>query len=145
MKISELAKLCDVGVETIRYYERRGLISDPRAGKTGYREFKDEAVRRVKFIKEAQSLGFTLSEISELLSLKVSSSSTCNDVKDLAEAKLESIKEKIRTLRSFKRALNKLVEECGRSDSQGLCPILDAIEASGLDSSSRAKSRRRGL
>jgi len=128
MTIGELAKACGVGVETIRYYERRGLIPDPRPGKKGYREFSDDDARRVQFIKQAQGLGFTLKEIAELLALRVSSDTTCDDVRGLAEAKLEDIEEKLRTLRSFKRALGKLVDQCGRSGPDGQCPILDALD-----------------
>ncbi|MCA9645457.1 MAG: MerR family transcriptional regulator, partial [Myxococcales bacterium] len=72
MTIGELAKMCGVGVETIRYYERRGLIPDPRPRKVGYREFSNDDVRRVRFVKQAQGLGFTLKEIAELLALRVS-------------------------------------------------------------------------
>ena len=128
MTIGELAKACGVGVETIRYYERRGLIPDPRPGKKGYREFSDDDARRVQFIKQAQGLGFTLKEIAELLALRVSSDTTCDDVRGLAQAKLEDIEEKLRTLRSFKRALGKLVDQCGRSGPDGQCPILDALD-----------------
>lgn len=128
MTIGELAKACGVGVETIRYYERRGLIPDPRPGKRGYREFSDDDARRVQFVKQAQGLGFTLKEIAELLALRVSSDTTCDDVRGLAEAKLEDIEEKLRTLRSFKRALGKLVDQCGRSGPDGQCPILDALD-----------------
>ena len=98
MTISELAKACGVGVETIRYYERRGLIPDPRPKKVGYREFSSEDVRRVRFVKQAQALGFTLKEIAELLALKVSPSSTCKDVRAVARAKLQDIEEKLEAL-----------------------------------------------
>ena len=128
MTIGELAKACGVGVETIRYYERRGLIPDPRPGKKGYREFSHDDARRVQFIKQAQGLGFTLKEITELLALRVSSNTTCDDVRELAEVKLEDIEEKLRTLRSFKRALGKLVDQCGHSGPAGQCPILDALD-----------------
>ena len=139
MTIGELAKACGVGVETIRYYERRGLIPDPRPGKKGYREFSDDDARRVQFIKQAQGLGFTLKEIDELLALRVSSETTCDDVRGLAEAKLEDIEEKLRTLRSFKRALGKLVDQCGRSGPEGHCPILDALD----DPKPKKRARRR--
>lgn len=126
--ISELAKACGVGVETVRYYERRGLLPDPRPRKVGYRDFDADDVRRLSFIKQAQALGFTLKEVEELLALRVSRTTTCSDVRALAEAKLEDIDEKLRTLRSFKRALGRLVEQCGDTDLQSHCPILDALE-----------------
>ena len=128
MTIGELAKMCGVGVETIRYYERRGLIPDPRPRKVGYREFSNDDVRRVRFVKQAQGLGFTLKEIAELLALRVSPTTTCTDVRDLAEAKLEDIEEKLRTLKAFKKALGKLVRECSQTGAKGACPILDAMD-----------------
>ncbi|MBL4850041.1 MAG: MerR family DNA-binding protein [Planctomycetes bacterium] len=128
MTISELAKACGVGVETIRYYERRKLIPDPRPGKVGYREFGRDDLRRVNFIRQAQGLGFTLKQIAELLALRVSTESTCDDVRDLAEVKLGEIEEKIATLKSFKRALSQLVGQCGRTSPASQCPIIDALE-----------------
>ena len=129
MTIGELAKTCCVGIETIRYYERRGLIPDPRPGKVGYREYSEDDARRVRFVKQAQGLGFTLKEIAELLALRVSPTTTCCDVRTLAEAKLEDIEEKLRTLKTFKKALGKLVQECSQSGPEGACPILDAMDA----------------
>lgn len=137
MTIGELARACGVRVETIRYYERRGLIPDPRPRGVGYREFSEEDTRRVHFIKQAQGLGFTLKEIAELLALRVSRRTPCGEVRDLAEAKLADIEEKLRALRSFKRALERLVDQCQRSGPTGGCPILDA-----LDEPSTRKTRR---
>lgn len=134
MTISELAKACGVGVETIRYYERRGLIPDPRPKKVGYREFSSEDVRRVRFVKQAQALGFTLKEIAELLALKVSPSSTCEDVRAVARAKLQDIEEKLEALQTFKRALGALVEECVQTGPASSCTILDAIDANAAQS-----------
>ncbi len=128
MTIGELAKACGVGVETVRYYERRGLLPDPRPGKVGYRDFDADDVRRLSFVKQAQALGFTLKEIDELLALRVSRTTTCSDVRELAEAKLKDIDEKLRTLRSFKRALGRLVEQCGATDLKSQCPILDVLD-----------------
>lgn len=140
MTISELAKACGVGVETIRYYERRGLIPDPRPGKQGYRDFSEDDARRVRFIKQSQGLGFTLKEIAELLALRISSDTTCDDVRGLAEVKLADIEEKLRTLRSFKRALGKLVDQCGRSGPEGHCPILDALDDPQPETTARTKT-----
>ncbi len=128
MTIGELAKACGVGVETVRYYERRGLLPDPRPRKVGYRDFDADDVRRLSFVKQAQALGFTLKEISELLALRVSRTTTCSDVRELAEAKLKDIDEKLRTLRSFKRALGRLVEQCGDGGLRSQCPILDVLD-----------------
>lgn len=140
MTISELAKACGVGVETIRFYERRGLIADPRQRGTGYRDYTDGTVRRVRFIKQAQTLGFTLKEIAELLELRVSANTTCQDVRGLAEAKLTDIAEKVRTLKTFERALRRLVKQCNDASATAGCPILDALEAEAMaDSDSKPK------
>ncbi|HBP17997.1 MAG TPA: heavy metal-responsive transcriptional regulator, partial [Planctomycetes bacterium] len=119
--------------ETIRYYERRGLIPDPRPKKVGYREFSSEDVRRVRFVKQAQALGFTLKEIAELLALRVSPATTCEDVRTVARAKLQDIEEKLEALQTFKRALGALVEQCVQDGPASGCPILDAIDASATE------------
>jgi len=144
MTIGGLARACGVGVETIRYYERRGLIPDPRPRGVGQREFTDEDVRRVRFIKQAQGLGFTLKEIADLLALRVSRQTPCGDVRELAQAKLKDIDEKLRTLRSFKRALERLVDECERSGPTGSCPIIDALNEPGAREERSASQSRGG-
>lgn len=136
--ISELAKACNVGVETVRYYERRGLLPDPRPRKVGYRDFDPDDVRRLNFVKQAQALGFTLKEIGELLALRVSGKTTCSEVRELAEAKLKDVDEKLRTLRSFKRALGRLVEQCEDTGLRSHCPILDALDERSSDLRSRS-------
>lgn len=128
MTIGELARACGVGVETIRYYERRRLLVDPRPRRVGFRDFSDDDVRRVAFVKQAQGLGFTLKEIAELLALQVSGATSCSDVRKLAEAKLADIDEKLRTLRSFKQALTRLMQQCARGGPRGPCAIVDALE-----------------
>lgn len=130
MTIGELAKLCGVGVETIRFYERRGLLTDPRKGGVGYREYGDEHARKIKFIKQAQELGFTLKEIEELHDLRSSTDATCEDVRLKAQRKVDEIDQKIRTLQALKKALTPLLTECMGSREQGPdeCPILEAIE-----------------
>jgi len=131
MTIGELAKACGVGVETIRFYERSGLVADPRRKGVGYRDYPEDAARRVRFIKQAQGLGFTLKEIADLLALRVSPRTTCADVRAKASAKIADIQEKVRTLRSYEAALQQLVAQCSGSDASSDCPILDAIEDQG--------------
>ena len=141
MTMGELAKRCGVKVATIRYYERRGLLPDPRRRGEGYRDYGDDDVRRLRFVRQAQGLGFTLKEIAELLALRVSPGTSCVDVRELAEAKLTDIEEKLRTLRVFKRALRGLVEQCAESGPSGACAILDQLE--GEETASRSKGARR--
>jgi len=112
-----------VGVETIRYYERRGLIPGPRPRGVGYREFTDEDARRVRFIKQAQGLGFTLKEIADLLALRVSRQPPCDDVRELAEAKLKDIEEELRTLRSFTSWAAVASREDGGGAVRGFDPV----------------------
>jgi len=128
MTIGELAKLCGVNVETIRFYERKKLIRDPRPGGTGYRDFTTADARRLIFIRKAQQLGFTLHDINELLELRVSGSASCSQVESAAKKKIEDIEGKIRTLEGFKAALDQLVEKCEASEATAACPILDALE-----------------
>lgn len=124
----ELAKKVKVNVQTIRYYERRGLLPEPPRNESGYRQYSQNAVRRMEFIKRAKKLGFTLKEISELLSLRVDSNTTCNEVKELTEDKISDMEEKIRTLQEMKEALGKLLSACTGTGPTSECPILDALE-----------------
>lgn len=125
-----LAKQGRVNIETIRYYERRGLLPKPPRSVSGYRLFSAEDARRVRFIKRAQELGFSLNEIQELLALRISSKSTRGEVRKLAEAKIADIEEKIKSLRSMKNVLERLTAACcGDSGAVSECPILESLEA----------------
>jgi len=127
MSIGELAKDTGVNVQTVRYYERRGLLAPPDRTRAGYRRFNEEAVRQVRFIKRAQGLGFTLKEIHELLTLRADPETTCTDVKARAQAKIEDIDSKLQLLKAMKQALAELAETCdGRGGSH--CPILDSLD-----------------
>lgn len=128
LMIGQLAKKAEVNVETIRYYERRGLIPEPPRRESGYRQYSQDAVARIQFIKGAKELGFSLKEISELLSLRVDPNTTCTDVKRMTEIKIADIEEKIRTLQVMKKALMKLKAKCRGRGPAGECPILDALE-----------------
>jgi len=145
MTISELAKACGVGIETLRFYERRKLIADPRKRGMGCRNYSDDAVRRVKFIKQAQTLGFTLKEIAELLELRVSPTTTCDDVRGLAESKLTDIAEKVRTLKTLERALKRLVKQCNDVSAATGCPILDALDSEAEASGQCSSTGRSGI
>lgn len=123
-----LAKHCEVNFETVRYYEKAGLIPEPSRTASNYRVYDEETVRRIRFVKRAQDLGFTLKEIKELFSLRARPRAGCADVRERARAKIQSIDEKIRTLRAMRRALSKLLSECSGRGGISECPILDALE-----------------
>jgi MerR family mercuric resistance operon transcriptional regulator len=128
LTIGGVAKRAGVHVETLRYYERRGLVQEPPRTPANYRAYPAETVRRVRFIKRAQELGFKLDEISELLDLRAAPKTQCGAVKRRAEAKLDDIDVKMRDLRRMKRALSRLVGQCSGKGPVTLCPILEAID-----------------
>ena len=130
MTIGQLASAAGVGVETIRFYERRKLIPEPPRRRSGYRQYPEEAADRVRFIRRAKELGFSLREISGLLSLRVDAGTTCGDVKARAEEKILDIEGKIRSLHRMKRALEQLAAECTATGPTSECPILEALERS---------------
>ena len=124
---SQLAKRGGVNLETIRYYERVGLLPKPPRSGAGYRLFSPESVRRVRFIKRAQELGFSLKEIKELLALRIALGSTRADVRKRAESKIIDIEEKVQHLRAMKKALVRLTESCCGSGPASDCPILESL------------------
>jgi MerR family transcriptional regulator, copper efflux regulator len=127
LTIGQLAKKADVNLETIRYYERRGLIPEPSRNKRGHREYSLEEVKRTKFIKRSQALGFSLREISELLSLRLEPGTTCADVKARVETKIENIEIKISDLEQIRKALSRLSNRCTGQGPVGHCPILEEL------------------
>ena len=131
LTIGQLAKQADVGVETVRFYEREGLLEKPDRRASGYRQYGGGVVQRLQFIRRAKELGFTLKETKELLSLKLDPSTTCADVKVRAETKIEDIEGKIRTLQRMKRALVKVTKSCSGGGPTSECPILESIETNG--------------
>jgi MerR family mercuric resistance operon transcriptional regulator len=128
LTIGKLAKKTNVNIETIRYYERRSLIPKTNRRESGYREYSEDTVRRIKFIKHAKELGFSLKEINELLSLKLDPKTPCSKVKNRAEAKIADIEEKVKTLQRMKKALVKLTRACSGKGPVIECPILEALE-----------------
>ena len=127
MKISEIADQCVVNVQTVRFYERRGLLRDPRDGVGGYREYDQGDVERLLFIRQAQDLGFTLREVEDLLNLRTRSG-TAADVKARAQEKVTAVRAKIAALRRLERALLQLVAACPGRGGLEACPILNGIE-----------------
>ncbi len=126
--IGTLAKQAHVNLETIRFYERQGILPPPKRLSSGYRSYSDEDLRRLRFIQIAKKHGFSLKEIKELLHLRVDPECTCNDVRQRAEHKIQVIEEKIRELEQIRSALKELVASCVGSGPVGDCPILDAFE-----------------
>lgn len=129
LTIGQLAKQAHVNIETIRYYERRGLISAPPRRESGYRQYAPDTVERITFIKRAQELGFSLQEIQELLLLRVDPVATSADIKRRAEAKLADIDTKLCDLQRMKTALMQLTAACRGRGPSSECPILDALES----------------
>jgi MerR family mercuric resistance operon transcriptional regulator len=128
LKTGEVAKCASVGIETVRFYERQGLIEAPVRTAAGYRQYPPATVLRIRFIKGAQQAGFSLPEIKELLLLRVDSTTRCEDIRVRAEAKIQVIEEKIAALENVKGALVELTAACrGKSDISE-CPILAAFE-----------------
>lgn len=122
--ISKIAKKLNVSVETIRFYERKNLIAQPIKPEAGYRQYPDDTVNRIRFIKRAQDLGFTLDEIANLLSLN---DRPCGEVQELAEHKLSTVKEKMAELRRLENALKALLKQCRSNDDDSHCPIIDSL------------------
>ncbi|MBI3836630.1 MAG: heavy metal-responsive transcriptional regulator [Planctomycetia bacterium] len=128
LSIGHVARRGGVGVETVRFYEREGLLPKPTRTLSGYRQFDEEIIGRLRFIRRAKELGFTLNEIKELLSLRIDPSTTCADVKVRAETKIADIEAKIDSLKRMKLALVKLTKACSGRGTTSECPILDALD-----------------
>lgn len=125
LTISQLAKACEVNIETIRYYERRGLISEPPRTESGYRNFPQEVVENIKFIKRTQDLGFTLEEIKTLLAASNDENFRSEEMRDFATSKMKEIETKIHDLQQMKTLLEDLARKCpGSGVSKGECPII---------------------
>ncbi|MDE3036945.1 MAG: heavy metal-responsive transcriptional regulator [Pseudomonadota bacterium] len=128
LSIGKLAKACDVKIDTIRYYEGLGLLVPEGRTESGYRMYNSESLKRLKFIRRAQCLDFTLDEIKEMLALRVSDKGKCADVHRQAEAKIVLIEEKEKELRAIKKALKELAAACRDSNAPASkCPILEAL------------------
>jgi len=127
MKIGELSKQSGVSIDTIRYYEQRGLIPTAVRSASGYRQYAADDVSRLRFIVQAKELGFTLEEIGQLLALRADACS-CTEVRTFAEAKAGEIEARIHKLSRMRQILLKLAEECEQSSDADPCPILKSLE-----------------
>ncbi len=124
LTIGKLAKQANVTIETIRYYQRKGLLIEPEKPVSGYRQYPAEAIARIQFIKRAQQSGFTLKEIEELLSLD---GEHCEDVQKMAEQKREQIDEQLKNLTVLRNVLDSLVKGCQQDQSTQHCSLIDAL------------------
>ncbi|NOY74125.1 MAG: MerR family DNA-binding protein [Gammaproteobacteria bacterium] len=124
LTIGRLAKAAEVNVETIRYYQRVGLIIEPVKPLEGFRIYPNATINRIQFIKRAQKLGFSLRDIAHLLEL---GEGHCNDVREQAEAKLKQIDMQIKDLQSMRKTLKKLITECNTDGENGCCPIVQSL------------------
>lgn len=130
LTIGKAARAAGVGVETIRFYERRGLIEQPpKPRSAGYRVYSAETVRRIRFIRQAQQIGFSLREIQELLSLRTDPSAECSDVREKAAAKVEEVNRKIAELEKVRAALEEVIAACPGRGALRTCTILGALQA----------------
>lgn len=128
LTIGQLAQQAGVGVETVRFYERKGLIEVPARRPSGYRQYPPEASIRLRFIRRAKELGFSLKEVKELLSLRIEPETSCGDVLGRVKTKIADVEKRIDDLRMMQRALEELARLCRTETVSGDCPILDALE-----------------
>lgn len=126
-KISELAEKCSVNKETIRYYEKMGLLSEPSRTDSGYRVYTDDTVNRINFIKRMKDLGFSLAEINKLLGVVDKDSERCRNMYDFVNLKIDEVQVKIRNLKRIESMLMKLKECCPDEKSLHECPIIETV------------------
>jgi len=129
LTIGRLARAAGINLETVRYYERRGLLPKPPRSSSGYRLFPADAAQRLRFIKHAQELGFALKEIRELLALRISPRTSSAEIRKRAKAKIKDIEDKIKSLESMRKSLHKLTQSCSGCGPVSDCPILESLDA----------------
>lgn len=130
--IGELAKATGVGVETVRFYERKGLVKAPARKTSGYRQYPEETVERMRFIRRAQQVGFTLKEIKDLLALRDDADARRGDVRGKATAKIADIDAKVRDLLAMRESLVELLTSCEGDGPASGCPIITALSDQGV-------------
>lgn len=128
LSIGQVARKARVGVETVRFYEREGLLKEPPRRASGYRQYPEQVITRLHFIKRAQQLGFSLKEISELLLLRVDAHTSCDEVKQRAEAKVAEVERKMIELQCMRQALLQVASLCTGQGPASACPMLDALD-----------------
>lgn len=140
MRTSQVAAEAGVNAQTLRYYERRGLLHEPLRSESGYRAYPSDTVATVRFIKEAQKLGFTLSEVETLLHLGHGGPSDCDAVRELATEKLCDLEDRMASLSTMHHSLEQLIATCERPLRNRVCPLIAALGGipDGDDASARA-------
>lgn len=133
MKIGELANRVGVNIQTVRYYERRGLLPEPERTESGYREYDEHDIHRMEFILRAKDLGFTLTEIRELMELRVDPGRTAEDVRARALEKIADTEAKIRDLEEIRGGLQRLVGLCEAHGPVEECALMHTITAGSHD------------
>jgi len=128
LSIGQVARRAGVGVETVRFYERQGLLEEPPRRASGYRQYSEQVIKRLHFIKRAQKLGFSLKEITELLLLRVDGQTSCEEVKGRTEAKIAEVEQKLLELQRMRQALLQVATLCTGQGPASACPMLDALD-----------------
>jgi Hg(II)-responsive transcriptional regulator len=127
LTIGQMARQAGVGIDTVRFYERQGLLAEPPRRASGYRDYSAESLRRLRFIRRAKALAFSLREIRELLALHASSAAGCAEAATLAREKLAAVEAKIRGLEAVRQGLEELAAACERRTATESCPLLEAL------------------
>ena len=128
LTIGQVARSAGIGVETVRFYERQGLLEEPARRESGYRQYREDVVARLRFIRRSKELGFTLKEIKALLALRLDASATRADVRKQARAKVADIEARIADLQRMRDVLQTLIRKCQGDGSTTGCPILAALQ-----------------
>ena len=128
LTIGKVAQSAGLAIDTVRYYEREGLLEKPARTASGYRHYRPDVVARLRFIRQAKDLGFSLSEVKELLALRVAPGKSCADVRAHAEHKIADVDRRIASLKRVRGALAKLASACTGKGQVSQCPILEALE-----------------
>jgi DNA-binding transcriptional MerR regulator len=129
LTVSQLAKATEVRADTVRYYERIGMICEAGRTDSGYRKFDEQAAERIRFIKNAQEMGFSLDEIKELMRLASNDASDCSAISEFARLKVAELEDRMRKMRRFKRELEELVDACSGGSPLGSCKILAKLNS----------------
>ncbi|HFC91269.1 MAG TPA: Hg(II)-responsive transcriptional regulator [Leucothrix mucor] len=124
MRIGEVAKAAAINIETVRFYERKGLIEQPVKPSEGYRDYSNKLLERLLFIRRAKNLGFTLEEIANLLAME---SARCDEVQEMATAKLRDVRSKLVDLKRMELVLSKLLISCQTNPKKSGCPIIETL------------------
>lgn len=127
LKIGDIARRAELSIDTVRFYEREGLLGRVQRSSAGHRQYDEETARRLAFVRRATALGFSLAEVKSLLTLRVSARMSCERVRERALSKLADIDRRIAELQAIRGALARLARGCERGDALGTCPVLDEL------------------